>query len=399
MMHQTLMTSPAPAELSRYHAGLGGCRFCPMCKVAGDVSKLTFLESHSTRARAMMLWRARHELQSLSVRQVELLYQSTLDSISEAWCISHAPVSSYVAEARAAVFEAGLAPDVVMAAVERVAPEPPPVKANMLLLAGEAAEAGDAEAASFAAEMLRQNQSYGDVEVVVVASGALAYALGARGIARRQAEVVLDRIACAGATEVIADGPQTLWTLRRIYPLLGVSLPDGVVVSSLSEKLMDVVGGDAPAHSGNGAAHHDASGRKRAVFLDSRSACLVADSMAIGEAIQPGFRGPESALGAGEVFEAPRRVVDSLGIDRIYSVWSRSLARSSGADDGLWLTYPDLAGQLARHRLQEAKRQHADLLVTDSLLSARHLARHAQLDDVSVQWLPEVVAEAKMRCL
>src|SRR4051794_8047956 len=193
MMHQIHMTSQPPATLSRYQAGLSGCRFCPMCKVAGEVSNLTLLESHSTRARAMMLWRSRQELHSLSTRQVELLYQSTLDSISEAWCISHAPVSSYVAEARAAIFEAGLAPDSVLAALERAVPEPPPLKASILLLAGEAAELGDPEAANSAAEMLRQNRNYRDVETLVIANSALAYCLGARDIARQQALQLVDQ--------------------------------------------------------------------------------------------------------------------------------------------------------------------------------------------------------------
>ncbi len=344
-----------------------------------------------------MLWRSRHEIHSLSARQVELLYQSTLDSISEAWCISHPPVSAYVAEARAAVYEAGLAPDVVLATLKRPMPESLPVKSSMLLLGGEAAELGETDAVYAAAEILRNNRNYHDVEVLVIATSALAYCLGAREIAYQQALQLVDRIAYSGATEVIADGPQALWALRRVLPVLGVSLPEGVRISSLSEKLAEeesvAASSLSPSHNGNGALHR-AVPAKNVFFLDSRSATLVADSMASGDAIQPGFQGPESTLGTGEVFEAPRRFIDALGMKQIYNVWSRSLAKSCGADDGLWLTYPALADRLARQRLQEAKQCQADFLVTDSLLSARHLALNAECDDVRVRWLPELIAEA-----
>ncbi len=395
MIDQLLTTSQPPVALSRYYAALSGCRFCPMCKVAGEVSNLTLLESHSTRARAMMLWRSRHELGLLSMRQVELLYQSTLDSISESWCIGHMPVSSYIAEARAAVFEAGLAPDTILAALERPMPEPAPMRAPVLLLAGESAESGDYEAARLAADALRRDQSYREIEVMVIANGALAYCLGDRSKARRQAELVVDRIVSAGATEVIADGPQTLWALLRIYPTIGITLPSDVTISSLSERLAEKGGVaiPAPSQNGNGELHRDAGHSKGALFLDSRSASLLADSMASSEAIQPGFQGPEAALGTGAIFEWPRRVIDSMGIRRIYSVWSRSLAKSCGADDGLWLTYPELAVKLARQRLQEAKQYQADLIVTDSLVSARHLSRNADSGDVLVRWLPELFME------
>lgn len=83
-----------------------------------------------------------------------------------------------------------------------------------------------------------------------------------------------------------------------------------------------------------------------------------------------------------------------MGMERLYSTWSRSLCRSCGADDGLWLTYPKLAAGLARQRLQEAKRLGAEILITDSLLCAQHLAKYCAEGDVRVVWLPELLALA-----
>ncbi|HEY63282.1 MAG TPA: (Fe-S)-binding protein [Caldilineae bacterium] len=339
------------------------------------------LESHTTRARAMMLWRIAHGLTTWQPREVELLYQSTLDSISQAWCVNHYPVSEYVAAARADAFEAGLTPEPVLQALRRATPEPTPISGEVILLASEIAELGDEAGLQLALRALAQAGI--QAQPLVAASGALAYSLGDRERARGQAAQVVGLIQESNARMVIADGPQTLWALRRIYPILEVPLPSGVTITSLSEHLARAV------QQGQLTPPRD-EGRK-IFFHDSRSACLVADEMAQPEAIQPGYRGPEETLGKGEVFDAPRRLVDAMGMERLYSVWSRSLSKSCGADDGLWLTYPKLAEGLAKQRLQEAKRQGAELLITDSFLCARHLARAVGEGDIPVRWLPELL--------
>lgn len=369
----------APWQMLQEHQdALHGCRFCPMCKPAGEVANLTLLESHSTRARAMMLWRLMDEEAVPSRRQIEILYQSTLDSISQAWCVSHYAVSEYVAAARAEVYKAGLAPEPVYAALSKMAPAPAQLRSSVILLGGEAAEAGDEQALDLGARLLRE--AYPEVEAVSILSGALAYSLGAREIAWRQGEEVADYVRRSGANTVVADGPQTLWALQRMYPRLGIAWPSNARVTSLPEQLGALA---LPSHAG-----------RRGFFHDSRSACLLADSWPSGRVIQPGYRGPEQELGQGEVFEAPRRILDSMGMTRPFTVWSRCLARTSGADDGLWQTYPDLAEGLAKQRLSQIKRLNVDLIVTDSLLSARLLARYAGEVDIPVAWLPEILADA-----
>ena len=115
--------------------------------------------------------------------------------------------------------------------------------------------------------------------------------------------------------------------------------------------------------------------------------------MAGDAAILPEFTGPEEVLGKGEVYDAPRAVVDALGMQRVASGWSRSLSRSCGADDGLWLTYPKLAEGLARREIRAALGLGAEAIVTDSLLCARYLSEAAGAEDspIDVLWLPEAV--------
>lgn len=364
--------------LKDYSDKLYGCRFCPMCKPAGEVLAITQMESHSTRARALLLWRIANGMLAWGPRVAELVYQSTLDSISEAWCVNHYPVSGYLLAARREAFAAGMAPPSVLAALAQDGPVPQAAPAEVILLGGEAAQVDEREALAAAVDALAQAQI--DATPVTVMTGAVAYALGAFDLARDQAMKVAELVQKSRASTVIADGPQTLWALRKVYPALGVTLPDGVTVVSLTEALVGAWSEGAmqlPSYAGV------------PVFLhDSRAATLLADTLPIAEVIQPGYIGDESKLGDGTVFSAPRQLLDAMGMKRHYSVWSRALSKSSGADDGLLLTYPDLAAAMAKARLREVKRTGAEVLVAESLLDANHLAAFAGVFGLTVEWLP-----------
>lgn len=372
---ETAMTNP---NLAQYRDALQGCRFCPMCKPAGEVHNLTQFESHSTRARAMQIWRALEGMSEWTPRHVELLFQSTLDSISEAWCVGHYPVSGFMAEARAVVVQAGLTPEAVRGTLARPVIEPRPVRGAVVLLGGEAADITEPAALDSALRMLRGAGV--QAEPLVAATGALAYSLGDRQSAALQLAAVAQAVADSGAKLLVADGPQTLWAWQRLAPLMEVAVPD-LEVAGLSQVLADAVRKEAlPVRSADG---------MRVLLHDGRSAALVADRLAAAEAIQPGYSGAEEKLGTGAVYEAPRYLVDRTGALRLFSRWSRALARSSGADDGLWMTYPDLADGLAHKLLQEAKDLGAEVMVTDSLLSAKHLFRSRRAGEIATFWLPE----------
>ena len=368
--------------LSAYRDFLYGCRFCPMCKPAGEVANLTLFESHTTRARALLLWRIAEGIATWQKRDVELLYQSTLDSISQAWCVVDCPVSEYVLAARAEVCAVGQAPQPVRQALSRFNVAQTIAKSDVLFLASEAAELENESASEPALRALERAGTKPSVATVL--SGAFAFALGDLPRAAEQAKQVVEVIRQSGARTIIADGAQTLWALRRVYPALNVALPDDVIVTVLSEFLADAIKLEQVALPRM---------RQKIFFHDCRAASLVADAMAQTEAIQPGYRGDEETLGKGNVFDAPRHVLDALGVNRMYSVWSRALCKSCGADDGLWLTYPKLAEGLAKQRLQEAKRLGAEMIVTDSILCAKHLVHVAGDDGIAVRWLPDLLAE------
>ena len=365
--------------LSEYEQILYGCRFCPMCKPAAEVGNLTQLESHSTRGRALLLWRTAKGLTALSPRDAQLLYQSTLDSISQAWCINHYPVAEYVAAARRELVAQGLAPaavEDVLGASSRTDPCP---KAETVLLAGEISQLDEPSAADPALKLLEAGGAA--AKVFMSPAGALAYALGDVESAEKQARHMLEALQKAGVKRVVADGPQTLFALKVLYPLLGLQLPQKLQVLSLAELAEPLAKPDNVAAQ--------LKGDQAVFFHDSRSACFLAEQLATDEVIQPAFCDSEEHSGYGEVYARPRRLLDALGVRRVSSVWSKSLSRSTGADDGLWLTYPELASGLAEMRLDHIRSLGAEVIVTDSVLDAVHLRRVQGDGGLKILWFPE----------
>jgi hypothetical protein len=375
------------SHLAEFIQELYELRFSPMAKPAGEVSNLTQLESHTTRARVMMMWREVKQMVSWEdPRCVELIYQSTLDSISEAFDLLHYPVSQYMLAARADIWEAGLAPAVAKEAVtiSEAATSPPPAETTeTLLLAGELAQLeGDAFRQVVGAAL---GKAGAPVTVWFTATGASPYSMGARDVARNQAEQVIAGIRATGVESVIADGPETAWALTKIYPALGLSLPDNVSVKLLSTVLDSAVSQTEAPESVPSVTS------RRVMIHDSRPACLIGSTMASNLAVMPGYLEDEAEFGQGEVYDAPRRLVDTLGGQRVFGTWTRSLAKSSGADDGLFYTYPRLAAGLARQRLDYAARFGVSTIVTDSPLAAWYLSKHLDDRPLEVKWLPELV--------
>ena len=366
--------------LSAYSKALYELRFSPMCKPAAEVAGVTKLESHSTRARVMLMWRVVSGFAKWGPREVELIYQSTLDSISEAYDPFHYPVSELMLAARGDIWEAGLAPEVVRQAIDKgskwVEPAKPPAS-ETLVLGGEISQLGQESHGACITKALQSQGIQG--EMWVVPTGALAYALGARDVAVGQARRIVNGLFEAKVTTVVADGPETVWALQKIYPTLGVALPDQVKVKLYSELL-------------NGPQSKPSSKLGRVLVHDSRPACLIADRMPNHLAILPGYHDNEEAFGAGRVYDAPRHLIDAYGGQRVFTTWTRGLSRSSGSDDGLWLTYPDLARELAVARLAEAEQAGAELIVTDSPLAANILHENRNTQRVQAKCLAEIVA-------
>ena len=169
--------------------------------------------------------------------------------------------------------------------------------------------------------------------------------------------------------------------LTKVYPALGLELPQGITVRLVSQALAE-----------SGLIKQKSLGK---VFVhDSRPASLIAEVAPNHLAVMPGYVADENAFGEGVVYEAPRSLVDATGSQRVFGTWTRGLAKSCGADDGLWLTYPELGSGLARQRLDYAQWVGADSVVTDSPLCASYLKAHRAPNHPAIYWLPELLARA-----
>jgi len=206
----------------------------------------------------------------------------------------------------------------------------------------------------------------------------LPYVLGARDTARAQAEQIVKGIIDSGVKSVIVDGPETAWGLLKVYSDLGVEFPENVEIQLLSEYLLK-----------NASIKKDAVGK--VIIHDSRPACLIAEKMPNHLAVVPGYLADETAFGEGQVFDAPRQLVEKAGAERVFGNWTRCLTKSCGADDGLWLTYPKLAEGLVRQQLDYAKELGAEVIISDSPLCADYLSKHAGDDDLPIYWLSELI--------
>ena len=395
-------------EISKYREYLEGCRFCPMCKPVAEVANVTQYESHTTRARAMMLWRYLEGMMELTERDIELLYQSTLDTISEAWCVHHYKVSSYLLAARNEIVRMKRAPErvkEVLKVVEGEKADSSKTPGDTIFLAGEFAELTVFEglvqkepglSSGLSLSVIRQKRdnylevtnkllgSLGfDTPIVMMQNGVLPHVMGDFALAKIKAENIARLLFSSKIKRVIADSPQTLWALKVLLPSYTKQILKTIEIVSLSEAVGLVIA--------RGKAVKNSSKKENVYVHDTRYPFFLGETPADDRALPPDFSGPEEALGQGAVYEVPRKVVDDLGFQRVFSVWSRSLCRSCGTDDGLYITYPKYAQSLAMQCFEHADMLGAQIITTESPLSALWLQAHNVSGKTEVRWFPELV--------
>ncbi len=330
-----------------------GCRFCPMCKPASDTLNSTFIESLSTRARAMIIWRVLNGERDYTPKEAELLYRTNLDGVSEAFCVDHYPVSDYLLAAREDIVTSGVVPPPVKRILDREYKTEIAPKGEVILFA-EGVELDFDRAWAKAAELGNKI----DAGIIGAYTGYVPYVLGSRDKAVAEARSFIDTLVGAGVTTLVAPGPESYYTFTKLYQGLGVDLP--VEVIPLTRLLF----------SGSGVSGVEG---KKVFFHDARASYHLRDCDPDEIVIQPDFFGPERLLGDGEVYELPRKALEKGGADLVFSVWSRGLANAMGNDEGLSMIYPKLAETVTRRRLQQIADLGAELVVTDSLATVVYL--------------------------
>ena len=345
-------------KINEFENYLYACRFCTMCKPFGEVSCVTKDETHSTRIRAMLLWRVATGKAPWDANISQVVYQCSLNTVNQAWCLDRVPVPRYILAAREDLCQAGFAPDVVKdysipsgdSIAEKLAPYTNP-RAEVLLYPGDALAAGDPDSAISALKLISKLGISAGLPGKLFDSGGLAYCLGRTDLLREQASQVLGSF--EGATLVIVDGPLSMWALSTVYSSLGVPLPPNIQFSLLTDWLIEqrlntrLSFPEMP---------------ERVYLVGSEFSRLLKD-------------------GVGS-YESFRKLIETVpGLVLIEPVDRLELAHSSGAGGGLHLVNSDLALAVSRQRVEEALQANACWLVTDSPLDAAQLklASPAQL--------------------
>jgi Fe-S oxidoreductase len=314
----------------------------------------------------------RRGLLEWNTETANLLYQCADCGLCRAFCVTDQPLPQAIVTARAEVAAAGRAPAAVAevdAALRRwgnpyaVAPSTlaKTERCETALFVGAAALHRE-WASTQAAQRLLEHAGIGHgLAALGRSSGYLAYTLGLHQTARALAQATLAELEQLGCRRLLVLAPEQAYTLRYIYPLLGVPLPEQIEVIELTVLLSALL--------------DEGRLRLRAAPLD----------LAYHDPCQtPRIEGR---------WHAPRRLLAGLTTLPLgEGFWREKRASNCGASGGLPWTQPVLAATMAKAALADAGASGGRLIVTDAPNCLAHLRAVAR-DGVEVRGLYEVLAD------
>ncbi len=349
-----------------------GCRYCLMCRHVCPVTRVTYNEATSPHGWALEIASVRRGLLDWNAETTDRLYQCADCGLCRSFCVTDQPLPDAIVAARAEVVAAGRAPASVAeidAALRRwgnaygvAAPSPAATEwGDTALLVGSTAFHREWESVHAARRLLERAGLEHALAAVGRSSGYLAYTLGLHDTARQLARATIEELEHLGCRRLVVLAPQHAHTLKHVYPLLGVALPERIAVVELTELL---------------GAQLD---ERRLKFLQTDV------QLAYHDACQtPRIDGR---------WRAPRRLLAALTTQPLHEgFWREKRATPCGASGGLPWTQPALAAGLARAALADATRAGARLIVTDAPACLAHLRAHAA-PGVEVRGLYELLAE------
>ncbi len=350
-----------------------GDRFCLMCGQACPVRRVTKNEATSPHGWALLVSSVQRGMLQWNAESVDVLYHCADCGNCQGNCATDRPLPYAIQAARDEVVRLGRAPASVDAmernlrawgnpyGQSRVNSQQSTVKNrhSAVIFVGDAAYFLKSQIIDAAEKLLNAIGVQATRFAAGHSSGYLPYTLGLWETAREFANEMVRDLKDSGATRVITLSTQDAHTLRNVYSELGVSLPDGVNVSTLVDVLANA--GDKLKINSRAAqayTYHDASQSIRLKHHALNARVLATQAM-----------GAE-----------PREML-----------FRENLATPIGTSGGLQYTHPGLAENLARTRIAEARATGAEIILTDDPLDTATLEKYA--DGLQVMNLYEVLAE------
>lgn len=336
-----------------------GDRYCLMCAQACPVRRVTKNEATSPHGWALLVASITRGQLQWDSSTIDVLYQCADCGLCQANCVTDRPLPYAIVAARAHVVEHGDAPSGVTELNERLRKWGNPYGATtddgrttnsgspVTILIGDAAYHLRPQVVAAAETVLGALGVAAPRIAVGRSSGYLPYSVGLWDTARELAHKVVDELKASGATQVVTLGTEDAHTLLHVYAELGVPLPDDVKVTTLSEYLESAVEDgrfELEGHPAQTYTYHDGVQAVRLKLYAPAARRLAVRVMG----------------------GAPREML-----------YREALATPVGTSGGLQFTQPELAAQLARVRIQEARETGADILLTDNPLDTATLDKYA----------------------
>jgi Fe-S oxidoreductase len=304
---------------------------------------------------------------------VEALYACADCGMCQTHCVTDQPLPEAIVGARAAVVASGLAPKAVYdlrATLDERASAYEPIEAVEEHARGPIGlYVNDAVAArgSRSVRAARRLLAAAGIETVPVAAGRsnglVASALGLTDTAARLARALLRALEIAGCRELLVLSAGDCFAFQHVYPeRLGLQWPAGVAVKEVTMVLFEAVEAGrlrfrSPSDTAAWA-YHDPCHAPRMRRDAARPRALLA-----------------AALGASSARDL---------------FWRAERAHPCGAIGGLEHTHADIAAELARARIADARAAGATSIVSDDPECVAHLQQQAS-DGMAVVSLYELL--------
>lgn len=330
-----------------------------------------------------MIWHVLNHGQNWNSETARSIFESTLDSASQTWCVHQYPVSNYILAARADIVEAGVAPVEVM---QYQIPEPDKGfftlrgsegnGAAAIFYPGDALTAGNTASTIAALKLFRTKGDAVELPAEWLDCGAMAYCLGRVDLARERAARVTEMLNLTIRThlaeKLIVDGPLTQWMLETIYPQLDPEFKVQARVESLLDRFFHP----------NPLLNLSTMNVKRNEPLWVYA--LASEFTRLVEGGCASFKSALASIPGLQVIEPP----DGM-----------ELGASSGAGGGLYVSFPELSERVSKARVAEAINKKTTCIVTDSPLDAEQLKYAAGITinvSTPVELLADLVKESHL---
>jgi Fe-S oxidoreductase len=323
------------------------CRYCLMCRHVCPVGHVTRLETLTPHGWGLTIASVRRGLLRWEEATITALYQCADCGTCRAHCVTDQPLPEAIAEARAEVVAAGLAPVAVLDVAAKLAtfgnpyveqaPAPPLGEGPVALFVGDEVAYRWPAALDAALKLLAAL----DIRPALIGrgrnNGYLASSLGFPDLARRLAQATLDELSAVGAHRLLVLSPGDYFAFHRLHEeRLGLNRPrrlEVIEVVALLARSLDM--GDL--------AFHQAETDLPYAYLD-----------------------PTHTVRVDGRWEAPRRLLAAvLPGPRRELFWRRERTHPTGST-ALQFTQPELAAMLTTARLEDARRAGVRLLVTEA---------------------------------